>query len=51
MRNVYGRCKEYGKRNIVGRLVSSILKLCKGRKGWLTMVYKLDGLDQSEEEQ
>ena len=51
MRNVYGRCKEYGKRNIVVRLVSSILKLCKGRKGWLTMVYKLDGLDKSEEEQ
>ena len=51
MRNIYGRCKEYGKRNIVVRFLLSIIKLCRGRKGWRTMAYKLDGLDKSEEEQ
>ena len=50
MRNVYGRCKKYGKQNIVVRLISLIRRLCKGKKGWGTMAYKLDGLDQSEEE-
>jgi hypothetical protein len=51
MRNIYGRCKKYGKKNIVVRVLLSIIKLCKGKKGWGTMAYKLDGLDQSEEEQ
>jgi hypothetical protein len=51
MRNIYGRCKEYGKKNIVGRFLFSIIKLCKGRKGWETISYKLDDLDKSEEEQ
>jgi len=51
MKNIYGRCKEYGKKNIVVRFLLWIIKLCKGKKGWGTMAYKLDGLDESEEEQ
>jgi len=51
MRNVYGRCMKYGKKNILGRICLWVLKVFKGKKGWGTMAYKLDGLDQSEEEQ
>ena len=53
MKNRYGECKEYGRRNIVERLLLSIIKLRKVKSGWVFCSgnYNLKGLDGSEEEQ
>ena len=52
MKNKYGECKRYGRKNIIERLLLSIIKLSKGKSGWVFCRGKcnLKGLDKSEEE-
>ena len=53
MRNIYGRCKKYGKKNLLVRFMVGLISLIRGRKGYLLCKgqYDISDLDQSEEEQ
>ena len=53
MKDIYGRCKIYGRKNILVRFVLGLVNLFRFKKGYLLCKgqYDISGLDKSEEEQ